>query len=692
MGLLEGLFGGLFEGWLGKLPVLALCCGMASVAPVQAADYWKPINTLAARSDLPLMAKARGGAYLWGDTARLRQQLLSVDSMDIALPLPSGEQVIYALEYSPIAEQGLVDEFPEIRTFRGTDIDNPGNTGRFDISPLGFRGMFRHNGDTVYIDPQYVGSSDAYIVYSAAQAESIVPRPGEELLPSAVETLISTRGSNPIAAKGSSDGNNRTYRLAVAATGEYTAFFGGTVGNGMAAITTAINRVNQVFQNDLGITLQLVAGNSAIVYTNSATDPYDNNSSSDLSTNDTNLDAVIGSANYDVGHLFTTGSGGVAQLSSVCTGFKGRGLSGLSSPTGDAFYIDFVAHELGHQFGANHTFNGTASSCVSPNRNASTAYEPGSGSTIMAYAGICGGENLQANSDPYFHAGSIAEITTFVQSGNGAACGTVSAQVNNVPDVDAGSDFTIPAATAFILSGSATDGDFDGLTYTWEQMDVGEASSSEATQVDNGNRAIFRSFSPSSSALRYLPQLSDIVDGDSITIGETYPTSNRSLNFRLTARDNNRATGFDDMVVTVVTSAGPFIVTAPALGASWTTGETHTVTWDVANTDSAPVNCAQVDILLSTDGGATFPTSLAAASNNDGSQDIFVPAGVAGTVRVMVRCSNQRFFAISGARPDVDIISSGASSGGSSGGGGSLGAWVMAMLLSLAVFHGRDPL
>ena len=681
---------------LGKVPVVALLCGLSCgvgvISQVQAANYWKKIEAEAMRSDLPLMAKSDGGVHMWGDTDSLRQQLLNADSMDVELPLPNGDTVIYHFEHSPIAAQGLQDEFPEIKTFRGTDINHSGNTGRFDISPLGFRGMFRHNGETIYIDPQYVGRTDHYISYSASQAEPLTPRPGEELsiLPSATDFMASE--AYKTLAKGSSDGNNRTYRIAIAATGEYTAFFGGTVLNGMSAIITAINRINQVFQNDLGITLELVANNSAIVYTNALTDPYTNIGSSDIGINDSNLDMVIGDNNYDIGHLFSTSSGGLATLNSVCTSFKGRGVTGNFIPTGDAFYIDFVAHELGHQFGANHTFNGTTASCVGSNRNPSTAYEPGSGSTIMAYAGICGDENLQSNSDPYFHAGSIAEITAFVQSGSGASCGTTSVQANSVPDVDAGSDFTIPAATAFILSGSASDDDDDDLTYTWEQMDAGEETDIDTLQIDNGDRAIYRSFSPSLSPVRYLPQISDIVDGDTIAIGETYPTTNRNLNFRLTARDNNNATAFDDMVVTVVNSAGPFVVTAPELNANWTSGQTQTVAWDVANTDAAPVSCSQVDIALSTNNGASFPTVLMVATSNDGSEDVLVPAGVSGAVRIMVSCSDQRFFAISGARPDVSISggdSSNGNSNSSGGGGGSIGGLLTALLLTLTVLRRR---
>ncbi|MFT6387156.1 MAG: hypothetical protein ACJAUP_000526 [Cellvibrionaceae bacterium] len=603
------------------------------------------------------MAKASNARNIRADIDAIRQRLLNSDNVDIELPLPGGQTAIYHFEYSPIAEQGLLDKFPDIRTFRGTDVSDSKNRGRFDISPAGFRGMFRHNGETILIDPQYVGNSQAYISYVAKDAEPLSARPHDQVIYTELLKSAENAAERNLA-KGSSDGSLRTYRLAVAATAEYTQFFGGTVANGIAAITTAINRVNEVYENDLGIRLVLIANNNVIVYTDALTDPYENDGFDDLDRNQDNISDTIGNVNYDIGHLFGTGAGGVADLGGVCNNsVKARGLTGLSSPTGDVFHIDFVAHEIGHQFGADHTFNGTTGGCGSINRNQSTAYEPGSGSTIMAYAGICGAENLQGNSDPYFHSGSIAEITAFIQNGaTGGSCAIMTSPANATPNAIAGADVTIPANTPFVLTGSSTDADVgDTLMYSWEQMDAGASSSTQFEWVDNGDRAIFRSVEPATSSIRYFPNLPDVLDG-SLTPGEAFPTTNRNLNFRFTVRDGNGATAFENKVVSVTTSAGPFEVIAPGFGGAWTQGSAD-VTWDVAGTNSSPVSCSNVDILYSNNGGSSFDTTLASNVANEGSQSVTVPAAATTQGRVMVRCTDNVFFAVSDADFQVSASS-----------------------------------
>jgi uncharacterized repeat protein (TIGR01451 family) len=328
---------------------------------------------------------------------------------------------------------------------------------------------------------------------------------------------------------------------------------------------------------------------------------------------------------------------------------KARGVTGLSSPVGDPFYVDYVAHEIGHQHGGNHPFNGTAGACTGGNRNGSTAYEPGSGSTIMAYAGICGNQNIQSNSDDYFHTINFEEIVSYTTAGAGGSCGTVTSTGNNAPVADAGAGgFSIPVETPFTLTGSGSDGDSDPLTYNWEEFDLGPAGHPNNPV---GNAPIFRSFTAQTTPSRTFPQISDIVN-NTHTIGEILPTYARNLTFRLTVRDNNAfpsagGVNYDTIAFEVTDQAGPFLVNQPNTAIDWQTGSRQEVIWDVANTDVPPVSCSSVNILLSTDGGYTFPQLLASGAENDGMHHVPVPDLLTSSARVRVECANNVFFDIS---------------------------------------------
>jgi uncharacterized repeat protein (TIGR01451 family) len=575
----------------------------------------------------------------------------AADPVVLSLPLPDGGFSRFQIVESPVMAPELAAKFPEIKTYAGRGLDEPAAITRFDWTPHGFHAMILSPEGTVYIDPFSRNDTTHYLSYAPQdyQRDTGFVELGPLGDNTEVEGLLTElRAAGSVLSSGD---ELRTYRLAMAATGEYTQFHGGTVPDALAAIVTAMNRVNGIYERDVAVRMELIANNDLIIYTNGATDPYTNNNGFlMLGENQTNLDAVIGNPNYDIGHVFSTGGGGIASLGVPCrTGLKARGVTGLSSPIGDPFYVDYVAHEIGHQYGANHTFNGNAGSCAG-NRNASTAYEPGSGTTIMAYAGICGSQNIQPNSDDHFHTESIDEMRAYTVAGSGNSCATITTTGNSPPVVDGGSDYTIPLDTPFTLTGSATDPESDPLTYNWEQFDLGPAGHPNSPV---GNAPLFRSFSSLATPSRTFPQITDIVNNTQ-TIGEILPFYDRGMIFRFTVRDNNVApsaggVASDQVEVTVTDSAGPFLVTAPNTAVTWSTGTLEHVTWDVANTDLAPVSCAAVDLRLSTDGGFTYPVTLASGVPNDGSEMVTVPIELTTSARVQVSCADNIFFDISDA-------------------------------------------
>lgn len=567
------------------------------------------------------------------------------DPAIIYLPMPDGSFQKFKFWESPTMEPELQEKFPEIRTYTGQGIDDPYATLKMDFTPHGFHAMILSPNGRVFIDPYAKEETRYYISYYSkdyvkqnAEFECEVIYHDEYIKPSYnyYENILTPTGPQL-----------RTYRLANAATGEYTQYHGGTVALGLAAVTTSVNRVNGVYEREVAIRMVLVANNNLIIYTNPSTDPYSNNNGSlMLSQNISNLNTVIGSANYDIGHVFSTGGGGIAYLGCVCTSNKAGGVTGAPNPIGDPFDIDYVAHEMGHQFGANHTFNGNTGSC-SGNRNASTAYEPGSGSTIMAYAGICFPQDLQPHSDAYFHTVSFDEIVAYTNSGPGNSCAQVTNTGNNAPTITIPSGgFYIPKSTPFVLKGSATDSNGDALTYCWEEFDLGPAGDPNSPV---GDAPIIRSFNPSSSNLRYIPQLNDLINNTS-TYGVLLPTYSRNLKFRLTVRDNKAGGGGVDRLqvnFAVDGNSGPFTVTSPNTAVNWEGNSQQTVTWNVANTNLPPVNCANVRILLSTDGGYNFNDTILSSTANDGSELITVPNIATTQARIKVEAVGNIFFDIS---------------------------------------------
>ncbi|MDX1530963.1 MAG: M12 family metallo-peptidase, partial [Rhodothermales bacterium] len=580
----------------------------------------------------------------------------------LPVPLPDGAFAAYEVIEAPVMAPGLQARYPRIRTYLGRRTDGPG-VARISLTPQGFHAMLLGPEGTVFLDPAAPGETEHVIAYWRRDRRGDPERLAAFYRPEG--DVVHVDGDDldaPPAAVLENGDVLRTYRLAVATTGEYTAFHANDdevddVEEALAAIAVALNRVNGVYERDLSIRMELVENNDLIIYTDPATDPYSNNNGGTmLGQNQSNLDAVIGDENYDIGHVFSTGGGGIAGLGVVCrTGQKARGVTGLPSPIGDTFYIDYVAHEVGHQFRANHSFNGSAGNCAGGNRNGATAYEPGSGSTIMAYAGICGSHNIAFSSDDYFHFISLQEIVSYTNFQQGSTCGTVTDLENDIPEITLGEEHTVPALTPFSLTGAATDATPETLTYTWEERDLGPAGPPPTMANPVNTPPFFRSFDPEPGPTRYFPQLDRLlaglppVNGEGLPTAEV-PTTYQTLDFRLTVRDNHPGGGAindEDLTLLLAVDAGPFVVTSQSTGGElWVMEEAATVTWDVAGTDVAPVEAATVDILLSDDGGETFAYVLALATPNDGMEEIVVPALVSETseARVMVRASENVFF------------------------------------------------
>jgi subtilisin-like proprotein convertase family protein len=638
-----------------KLLRLCICFVFVLTATYAFSQNIKKINlgmTEVSRADLlglgDIQFNTVNGRIYELDIAALKADLIGISHRDVAqsgfvaelnFPHPDGTRHMYYARENSTLDPALVALF-NIHSYDANGTD--GAFVKWDITEHGFHAMIRKAGEsTIFIDPVIKGNTQYYIVYykNDFSTDKVMDCSfgGSDVLDNPVTPV-----NGSAAMFGTCE--LRTYRLALTATGEYTSFHGGTVAGAQAAQVTTMNRVNGIYEKDLAITMTIIANNNLIIYTNSGTDPFSNgNPGSMISQNQSNTDAVIGNGNYDIGHVFGTNSGGLAGLGVVCSNSsKARGVTGSSAPIGDPFDIDYVAHEMGHQFGADHTFN---NSCGG-NRNNSTAFEPGSGSTIMAYAGICP-SNVQNNSDDHFHGGSLEQIGTYIQT---RTCQVTTSLPNNAPTlVSTNGGSVVPSGTPFALTAVATDLDGDPMTYNWEQMNNGISTQPPVATSTIGPN--FRSSPSTTSPTRYFPNLADLTIGGPFT-WEVLPTVSRVMDFRVTLRDNAPGPGgcndHMDVTVTVDENSGPFIVNYPSSsGITWAGATSETVTWDVAGTNVAPVNCTNVNILLSTDGGLTYPTSLAADVPNDGSQIINVPSISTTTARVMVICSSGTFFDIS---------------------------------------------
>ena len=559
----------------------------------------------------------------------------------VSIPNADGVLERYRVYENSNMDPALAARYPQIKSYMGVGIDNPSATAYFSVSPLGFKSMvLSPDKSTVFIEP-ISADLGTYTVYRKSdKAQSLTPF--ECSVIDEVAPQI-----DAMARPNADDAVLRTFRLAMSCTGEYTTYFGGTKALALAAINNSITRCNGVFEKDFGARLIIIANTDLVIYTSASTDPYSASSSMSQwnSQLQSTLTSVIGDSNYDIGHLFgaTGGGGNAGCIGCICSSGKGSGITSPADgiPSGDNFDIDYVAHEIGHQMGANHTF-------TQSNEGTGVQMEPGSGSTIMGYAGITS-LDVQPHSDAYFHAISIQQVTNNLKA---KTCSVNIATGNAVPTASAGLDYTIPKSTPFMLTAVGTDANGDALTYNWEEMDNQTTSAAPSATKTTGVN--FRSYNSTTSPTRYFPRMASVLTGATTTAGseltvESLSSVARSLNFRVTVRDNRAggpANNSDDMIVTVNATAGPFTVSSPNTAVSYVGGSTQTVTWNVAGTTANNVNCANVDILISTNAGTSW-TTLLAATPNDGTQAVTIPNTPGTTNRIMVKGTNHIFFDVS---------------------------------------------
>lgn len=595
------------------------------------------------------------------DVNTLKSKLASAPKRDaktssntiISLPNGDGKMENFRVHENSVMDPAQAVKYPEIKSYVAVGIDTPSARAYFSNSPLGFKSMTLYAGEAaVFIEP-VTADLKTYTVFKKPDKKTV-----ESFECSTIDQANITQKTNTnttVARYAADDGKLRTLRLALACTAEYTAYFGGSKPLTLASMNNSITRINGVFERDFGIKLILVANNDALIYTDPLTDPYSlyTSMSNWKTENQSNLDSSIGTANYDIGHLFgtsTANSGDAGGRGTVCTdGTKGRGYTAASSGAykGDVFDIEFVAHEIGHQLGANHTFT------YQTEGGSIAQLEPGSGSTIMSYGGLSM-KDFQDHKDAYFHSISIQQVTDLIKT---KSCPVVISTGNAVPVVNAGLDYTIPKGTPFLLTGLATDTNTeDVLTYTWEEMDLGNATTTVPTATNTAG-PLFRSYLPSTSATRYFPSMATVLAGLTTTSGLIIPSEvlagvGRILNFRLTVRDNRAggsANNTDDVIVAVDGNSGPFTVDSQNSAVTYAAGTTQVINWTVAGTNANGVNCATVDILWSKDGGNTFPITLLSATPNTGVATIVMP-NIHGTAnRIMVKGTNQIFFDVNNA-------------------------------------------
>lgn len=627
-------------------------------------NYWKKFDGKTAPSRQPMGAAAKEYNIFTLDQQSMRSFLFDLsisydNAKQIFIPTPDRKFRSFHVWKTPMMEPGLADRYPEIQTFTAVADDDPNVTAKLDYTLFGFSAQVI-DGDRSYMVDPYNNEADGFYVafykndYTSSVANGIC---------GVNTTLNPTDNGNPTtlephgnAAQRLNGSLRHVYRLALSCTGEYAVNAVGpnpSKSQVLSKMVTTINRVNGYYEREVSVSMNLIANNDAVIYTDPTTDPYNCNLNLNCLIGEvqTNITNVIGPQNYDIGHIVCTAGGGLAQLSAVCGGGKASGTSTSGGPDD----IHVILHEMGHQYGSNHTFSAGTGGC-SGNGNAGTAYEPGAGISTMSYSGLCDPNNVGSATDDYFHVSSLNEINSFL-SGAGSGCGVINTGTTPVTIPLIVDSFYIPRNTPFELTAPIATAPqaAASILYSWEQWDLGNFEGTEADNGDASKGPLFRSYYPATSRIRSYPEYTNIISGNygngASGKGQRLAKVARTVRFKLTVRSIYQGWGtfqFMDTVVRLKVDAGSadFRVTSQNAPEIWTPASTKKVTWDVGNTDKDSVKCKWVNIYLSLDDGATFPYLLVANAPNTGSYNVTVPDVYSTTGRVKVKGAGNVFYDI----------------------------------------------
>jgi len=571
------------------------------------------------------------------------------NSLPLYIPMPDNTFMLFDVVNSPCMMPGLAKKFPQIMSFKGVSRENPAINIRFDIGEYGFHGFIYWKGNNIYIDPYTNDIKDYNISYFTrdykVDISGINLTCGTDAEPSSV--FSADYDASELELRDDFDGNcapvkQYNYRLALGCTGEWGRSRG-TVEKAMSDINTSVNRINQIYENEFSIHMNLIDNNDKIIWLDPATDPFEKAYEGHglLGEVADVYNRILSYRSFDIGHIFTgtcTDVGGVASLSSVCNDFiKAQGVTCHYSTNLNYIITNVTCHEMGHQFSAIHTYNKCRSF------DPSYGVEPGGGTTIMAYCGLCGDDNVDYPCLETFHSFSIYQIREFSRNATHCAEKITTDNTEPVAILDYKNGFFIPKSTPFYLEGKGFDCEDDHLTYSWEEMDSGPPS-----DVGNpvGNAPLFTAREPMDEPVRFFPDLYKILYNRSDN-SEVLPSYGRDLNFRFIVRDNHPGgggTGWADLSFKVDSASGPFRVIYPNSPLTFEEGTPLEVKWDVANTDNANVNCKNVDIEMSLDRGYNYDYLLKYHTPNDGNETVYLPDSISHRARLRIKASNNIFF------------------------------------------------